>query len=459
MSALTCISPVDNQVFATREPVSIEVARAMIGQGKTAGKAWAQRPLSERRDIVMAAIHRLGAEKDEAANEMAHMMGRPVHQFFEFNGCLERATYMASVAEKALAPIIIEDSPQFERRIEKEPRGLVLIVAPWNYPYLTTINSLVPALIAGNAVLMKHATQTLLVGERLERVFKEAGLPDGVLQNIYLDHETSSALIGEGHFGFVNFTGSVGGGKAMEHAAAGTFTPVGTELGGKDPAYVMDDADMDAAVAALMDGAFFNAGQCCCGIERIYVHETRYEEFIEKAVAEVLRLKLGNPFDKDTTIGPMANVRFANEIRQQIAEAVEAGAKLHIPASAFPLDDGAAYLAPQLLTDVTHDMRIMQEESFGPVVAVMKVSSDEEAVRLMNDSSFGLTVSLWGQDAERVAHLGKMLETGTVFMNRCDYLDPAICWTGCKDTGHGVTLSILGYNALTRPKSFHLRKN
>ncbi|MFK4826182.1 aldehyde dehydrogenase family protein [Paenochrobactrum sp. BZR 588] len=458
MSALTCVSPVDNTIFASRETVTAQEARNMIAHAKSAGKTWSQRPLNERVEIVMAAIKRLALEKEEAGIEIAHMMGRPVHQFFEFNGCLERASYMALIAEEALAPIIIEDSAQFERRIEKEPCGLVFIVAPWNYPYLTTINSLVPALIAGNSVLMKHASQTLLVGERLERVFKEAGLPEGVLQNIHLDHETSSALIGEGHFGFVNFTGSVGGGKAMEQASAGTFTPVGTELGGKDPAYVMEDADLDVAVASLMDGAFFNAGQCCCGIERIYVHEALFEAFVEKSVTEILRLKLGNPFDASTTIGPMAHRRFADEIRGQTSEAVEAGAQLLIPASAFPEDDGGAYLAPQLLTDVTHAMRIMRDESFGPVVAVMKVSSDEEAVALMNDSHFGLTASLWGQDAQRVARLGKLLETGTVFMNRCDYLDPAICWTGCKDTGHGVTLSILGYNALTRPKSYHLRK-
>lgn len=459
MSVLTCISPIDNKLYATRNAVSAAEARDIISRMKVAGQAWSQRPLNERRDIVMAAIHHLATEKEEAASEMAHMMGRPVHQFFEFNGCLERANYMASIAEEALAPIIIEDSEQFERRIEKAPRGLVFIVAPWNYPYLTTINSLVPALIAGNAVLMKHATQTLLVGERLERVFKEAGLPEGVLQNIHLDHETSSTLISEGHFDFVNFTGSVGGGKAMEHAAAGTFTPVGTELGGKDPAYVMEDADIDAAVTSLMDGAFFNAGQCCCGIERIYVHEKVYDRFVEQAIAETLRLKLGNPFDPKTTIGPMAHRRFADEIRSQITEAVAMGAKLNIPETAFPEVDDGAYLAPQLLTDVTHEMRIMRDESFGPVVAVMKVSSDEEAVELMNDSQFGLTASLWSQDAERVNKLGRLLETGTVFMNRCDYLDPAICWTGCKDTGHGITLSILGYNALTRPKSFHLRKS
>lgn len=458
MSTITCISPIDGKPFASRETASADQARAMIARGKAAGRDWAQRPLAERRDLVLAAVTRLSTETEDAAIEMAHMMGRPQRHFFEFNGCLERARHMAEIAPKALAPIIVEDSDAFSRRIEKEPRGLVLIVAPWNYPYLTTINSLVPALIAGNSVMMKHATQTLLVGERLERIFTEAGLPEGVLQNVYLDHDTTSALIGEGHFGFVNFTGSVGGGQAMERAAAGTFTPVGTELGGKDPAYVMEDADIDAAVAGLVDGAFFNAGQCCCGIERIYVHESRYDEFVEKAVAETLRLKLGSPLDGQTTIGPVASIRFADEIRAQISDALANGARALIPASAFPEDDGGTYLAPQILVDVTHDMRVMRDESFGPVLGIMKVATDDEAVALMNDSEFGLTVSFWGQDTDRIAALGARMETGTVFMNRCDYLDPAICWTGCKNTGHGVTLSVLGYQALTRPKSYHLRK-
>lgn len=458
MSKIQCISPIDGSIYASRDTATHDEALAQIARGKAAGAKWAQRPLQERRDLVLAAIEHLASEQAEAATEIAHMMGRPERHFFEFNGCLERARYMAEVADEALAPVIVEDSGSFARRIEKQPCGLVLIVAPWNYPYLTTINSLVPALIAGNAVMMKHASQTLLVGERLVRIFAEAGLPDGVLQNIYLDHDGTSNLISEGHFGFVNFTGSVGGGQAIERAAAGTFTGIGTELGGKDPAYVMEDADIDAAVASLMDGAFFNAGQCCCGIERIYVHESRYDEFVEKAVAETLKLKLGNPLETQTTLGPVANQRFAATIRKQISDAVAAGAKTMIPDQAFPQDDGGTYLAPQILIDVTHEMAIMHEESFGPVVGIMKVASDDEAVALMNDSEFGLTVSFWGQDVDRIAALGARIETGTVFMNRCDYLDPAICWTGCKNTGRGVTLSVLGYQSFIRPKSYHLRK-
>jgi acyl-CoA reductase-like NAD-dependent aldehyde dehydrogenase len=333
------------------------------------------------------------------------------------------------------------------------------VVAPWNYPYMTAINSVAPALMAGNVVLLKHASQTLLVGERLVQAFIEAGIPDDVFQNVFLDHDTTSSLIAARSFDFVNFTGSVEGGRSIERAAAGTFTGLGLELGGKDPGYVMEDADLDAAVDTLMDGATYNSGQCCCGIERIYVHEALYEDFVDKAVAWVSNYKLGNPLDPETTLGPMAHKRFANVVRQQIAEALASGARALVDPSLFPQDDGGAYLAPQILVDVDHSMAFMQEETFGPAVGIMKVKGDAEALALMNDSRFGLTASLWTKDVERAARLGRDIETGTVFMNRADYLDPALCWTGVKETGRGGSLSAIGFHNLTRPKSYHLRKS
>ncbi len=314
-----------------------------------------------------------------------------------------------------------------------------------------------PALIAGNTVILKHAAQTLQVGERLAEAFHAAGIPEDVFQNFIVDHDTTGELISGRHVDFVNFTGSVGGGQAMERAAAGTFIGVGTELGGKDPGYVRADADLDAAVATLIDGAMFNAGQCCCGIERIYVHESLYDDFVAKAVEIVNGYKLGNPLDEETTIGPMAHVRFAEEVRAQISEALADGAIANI--ETFAEDDGGAYLTPQILTNVTHDMRVMRDESFGPVVGIMKVSSDEEAIALMNDSEFGLTASIWTQDPAVAEEIGSQIETGTVFLNRADYLDPSLCWTGCKNTGRGGGLSEIGYHNLTRPKSFHLKKH
>lgn len=453
---LRCISPIDGSVFAERDALSSEAARQAADRARAAQPDWAARPLKERIDLVRAGIAALGAMNDEVVPELARMMGRPVRYGGEFGGVEERGGHMAAIAEEALADIAVGEDAAVKRYIKRLPHGVVLVVAPWNYPYMTAINSVAPALIAGNTVLLKHATQTLLVGERMVRAFASAGVPEAVFQNVFLDHDTTSRLIAERAFDFINFTGSVGGGRAMEQAAAGTFTGLGLELGGKDPGYVMEDADLEAAVATLIDAAMFNSGQCCCGIERIYVHERLYDAFVARAVAMVEAYTLGDPLDATTDIGPMANIRFAREVRAQIDEALAAGARAHIARK--PADDGGAYLTPQILTEVTHDMRVMRDESFGPVVGIMRVSGDEEAIRLMNDSRFGLTASLWTADIERAQRVGDRIETGTVFMNRADYLDPGLCWTGCKETGRGGSLSVIGYHNLTRPKSYYLKK-
>ncbi len=454
---ITCISPIDGSVYATRETLSRADADAAVARAKSAQAEWAKRPLSERIALVQAGVAAVGAMNDEIVPEIAWQMGRPVRYGGEFGGFNERASYMADIAQDALADLTVEDSDAFRRVIKRVPHGVVLVVAPWNYPYMTAINTVAPALIAGNAVLLKHASQTVLVGERMAQAFHAAGIPEDVFQNMFLDHQTTSDLIAAKSFGFVNFTGSVSGGKAMEAAAAGTFTGVGLELGGKDPGYVMDDANLDAAVDTLIDGAMFNSGQCCCGIERIYVHESLFDAFVEKAVAIVNGYVLGNPLEETTTLGPMAHVRFADEVRSQTADAIAAGAKAHIDPANFP-KDGGAYLMPQILTNVSHDMRVMREESFGPVVGIMPVKDDAEALALMNDSDFGLTASLWTQDSARAEAIADQIETGTVFMNRADYLDPGLCWTGCKDTGRGGGLSVIGYHNLTRPKSYHFKK-
>ncbi len=455
---ITCISPIDGSVFAERPTMETTQAAKAVAAVRAAQRDWAARPLADRIALVKKGVARLNEMNDEVVPELAHMMGRPVRYDGEFGGVDDRTNYMSDIAARVLAPIEIETSNDFERRIVREPHGVVFVIAPWNYPYLTAINTVAPALIAGNAVVIKHASQTVLVGERMVRAFAEAGLPENIFINLFLDHSTTEDLLKARSFNFVNFTGSVGGGRAIERAAAGTFTPLGLELGGKDPGYVMEDADLDAAVDTLIDGAMFNSGQCCCGIERIYVNENLYDDFVEKSIAIVNQYKLGNPLDPETTLGPMANIRFAEEVRGQTNDALAAGAKAMIDPALFP-QDGGTYLMPQILTNVTHDMRVMQEESFGPVVGIMKVKSDAEALALMNDSAFGLTASLWTQDAQRAANIGEQIETGTVFMNRADFLDPALCWTGCKDTGRGGALSEIGFHNLTRPKSYHMRKS
>ena len=455
MMSLQCISPIDGSVYAERTALGADQGQDAVARARFAQKDWAQVPLEQRISIVMAGVTALGEMSDEIVPELAWQMGRPGYGG-EFGGVSERASYMASIAKTALAPVEVGNNTQFHRYIWRVPQGVVFVIAPWNYPYMTAINTVVPALISGNAVLLKHAVQTLPVGERMERAFLSAGLPDALFQNVFLTHDVAETLIADSQFDFTNFTGSVAGGQAVERAAAGTFTPVATELGGKDPGYVMEDANLDVAVETLIDGAMFNSGQCCCGIERIYVHETLFDRFVEMAVGIVQGNRLGNPLDPDTTLGPMAHERFAATARSHIDEAVAAGATAHI--ARFEADDDGAYLTPQILTGVNHDMRIMKEETFGPAVGIMPVASDAEAVSLINDSNYGLTASLWTNDPDRAITLGNQIETGTVFLNRADYLDPALCWSGCKQSGRGAGLSELGFHAVTRPKSYHLKK-
>lgn len=456
MTMLTCVSPIDGKVFAKREAISISKSREVIEISRKSQPAWSKRPIEERIDLVLAGVAEMGQMNDVVVPELAKMMGRPVRYGGEFKGFEERAHYMAKIASQSLQVIDAGEDADFKRYIRRIPHGVVFVIAPWNYPYMTAINTIAPALIAGNSVILKHSTQTLLAGERLASAFHSAGVPKDVFQNIFLDHEITKQLIAENSFDFINFTGSVPAGASIEKAAAGTFTGVGTELGGKDPGYVMEDADLEAAADTLIDGAMFNSGQCCCGIERIYVHESLFDNFLEKAISIVSNYKLGNPLDKDTTLGPMANIRFANHVRQQIVDAQQKGAIAHIPT--FQEDDGGVYLTPQILTNVDHSMKIMTEESFGPVIGIMPVKDDDEAISLMNDSEFGLTASLWSSDLQRAVKIGDEIETGTVFLNRADYLDPALCWTGCKNTGRGGSLSEIGFHNLTRPKSYHLKK-
>lgn len=453
------VSPVDGLVYVERrcaEPADID--RALDAAAK-AQSAWKRRPLAERAAFCSAAVDAMVSMRDEIVPELAWQMGRPVrHGAGELRGFEERARHMIAIAPEALAPVDPGPKPGFQRRIKREPLGTVLVIAPWNYPYLTSVNSIIPALMAGNSVILKHATQTLLVGERFAEAFRRAGLPAGLFQNLVLDHAQTAGIIGSGRVHQVNFTGSVAGGKAMEAAAAGHFLGLGLELGGKDPAYVRADANLDHAVENLVDGSFFNSGQSCCGVERIYVDKRIHSAFVERFAELTRQYVLGNPLDEATTLGPLIKPAAAEFVRGQVAEAVAMGAKALIDPAGFPADaPGTAYLAPQVLVEVDHRMSVMRDESFGPVVGIMPVDGDEQAIALMNDSEFGLTASIWTSDLEAAQRIGDEIETGTVFMNRCDALDPALAWTGVKNTGRGATLSRVGYETLTRPKSFHLR--
>lgn len=453
------ISPVDGRVYAERPCADVTQLYHALKSAADAQAQWKRRPLSERAAICSAAVDAMLAMKDEIVPELAWQMGRPVRYCAgELRGFEERARHMIAIAPQALADIEPAPIQGFRRHIKREPLGTVLVIAPWNYPYLTAVNSIIPALMAGNSVILKHASQTLLVGERFAEAFRRAGLPEGLFQNLALNHSSTAVAIVSGDIQQVNFTGSVAAGKLVQQATLTEFIGMGLELGGKDPAYVRADANLEHAVENLVDGSFFNSGQSCCAVERIYVDKKIYPAFIERFAALTRQYVLGNPLDEATTLGPMVNPGAADFVRGQIADALKQGAKALIEPQAFPADvPGSAYLAPQVLVDVNHQMSVMRDESFGPVVGIMPVADDEEALALMNDSEFGLSASIWTQDLAAAERLGNEIDTGTVFMNRCDYLDPALAWTGVKNSGRGVTLSRLGYEHLTRAKSFHLR--
>ena len=453
------ISPVDGRVYVEREMADATQVEQALTAAASAQSAWQRRSLSERAAFCSAAVDAMLSMQADIVPELAWQMGRPVrYGAGELRGFAERARHMIAIAPQALAAVEPVPVAGFRRYIKREPLGTVLVVAPWNYPYLTAVNTIIPALMAGNSVILKHASQTLLVGERFAEAMRRAHLPDGLFHNLLLDHRQTAAIIDSGRVQQVNFTGSVDAGKAMESAATGRFIGVGLELGGKDPAYVRADANLEHAVENLVDGSFFNSGQSCCAVERIYVDQKIFPVFVERFAELTRQYVLGNPLDEATTLGPMVTPGAAFFVRGQIAEALAQGATALIDPQAFPADvPGSAYLAPQVLVDVSHQMAVMRDESFGPVVGIMPVASDDEAIALMNDSEFGLSASIWTRDLAAAERLGNQVATGTLFMNRCDYLDPALAWTGVKNSGRGVTLSPLGYEHLTRAKSFHLR--
>ena len=457
--SLKCITPVDGSVYVERPMASDTDIAAALDAAQEAQEAWRRTPIAARQEVLTKAVDAFLSKREEICEELSWQMGRPISQApGELAGFEERARHLIASAPQTLADIEAGEKAGFTRFIRREPLGVVFVVAPWNFPYLTSVNSVVPALMAGNAVILKHSAQTPLCAERYSEAFASAGLPEGLFQHLHMSHDAALKLTASDGVDFVAFTGSVPAGHAIQEAASSRFIGVGLELGGKDPAYVRADADLDHAVANVVDGAFFNSGQSCCGIERVYVHRDVYDAFLEGAIDLVRGYRLGNPLDPETNLGPMVRTAAADFVRGQIAEAVAAGATAQIDGAEYQAAaEGTPYLAPQLLTGVDHTFRVMTEETFGPVAGIMRVESDEEAIQLMNDSAFGLTASVWTRDAEAALAIGEAVETGTWFMNRADYLDPELAWTGVKDSGRGCTLSRVGYEQLTRPKSFHLR--
>jgi acyl-CoA reductase-like NAD-dependent aldehyde dehydrogenase len=459
LALLRTISPVDGRTYVERELATSPQIDSALDRARVAQLAWKRVPVSVRADILRRFCDAFEQRRDDVAAQLAWQMGRPLRYGpNEVRGTLERARHMIDIAPEALHDIDVGPKPGFHRFLRREPLGVVFTVAAWNYPYLIAVNSVVPALMAGNAVVLKHSAQTPLCAETFADCFATAGLPDGCFQVLHLDHGDTLRVVRDPRIDFIAFTGSVEGGHAIQRAAAERFVGTGLELGGCDPAYVRHDADLGHAVENLVDGAYFNSGQSCCGIQRVYVHEALYDEFVERWIDLTRQYVLGSPLEPATTLGPVVRASAADAIRGQVAASIAAGARNPIAEREFEASrPGSPYVAPQVLLDVDHSMPVMREEIFGPVAGIMRVRGDDEAVTLMNDSAYGLTAAVWTQDEGAAIALGERVQTGTWFMNRCDYLDPALAWVGVKDSGRGCTLSSIGYEHLTRPKSFHLR--
>jgi len=462
LEKITTISPITNKPVLTRNGLSDSDIQSIPETAVRGFDTYRRTSLAERQAIVKKALKLLNDNQDELGRELTEQMGRPIsYTPKEVTTAVMRGEYLLKISEETLKDTEGEPEQGFKRYIRKVPLGPVLILFPWNYPYLTLVNSLVPALLAGNSVILKPSPQTPTSAEQIQKIFKQAGLPDGVLQIFHSGSIAQiEAIARSPQIQLVCFTGSVANGLAVQ-SAANDRVPlrVGLELGGKDPAYVRADVDVKWAAEEVVDGAVFNSGQSCCSVERVYVDGKIHDEFVS-AVQDVLKgYKLGDPFDKNTNIGPVVSKRSADTIRAHIKDALDKGAKDATPENNTfenPPADGN-FVAPTLLTGVTHDMTVMTEETFGPVIPVMKVKGDAEAIRLMNDSQFGLTASIWTKDVSKGHELIEDVEAGTVFVNRCDYPAPDLAWVGWKDSGKGQTLSRFGFDQFVKLKSYHVK--
>ncbi|GEL72750.1 aldehyde dehydrogenase family protein [Myxococcus virescens] len=451
-------NPFTGDVAASVEPTSPAKLDTVLERARAASRALRALSVAERVKRVLRACEAMEKNADAIARDITRQMGKPLSQARgEVGGMAGRLRHMAAIAEESLADIVLPPKDGFERRIAKEPLGVVLDLPAWNYPLLTAVNAIAPAVLAGNAVIVKHSPRTPLCGGHFARAFAEAGAPDGAVQAIFLDYPGTEQLVGDARVDHVLFTGSVLGGHRMQAAARERFLHIGLELGGNDPAYVAPDCDFDKAVENIVDGAMYNAGQSCCAVERVYVHRSLYERFIAAAEPLVRAYVLGDPESEQTTMGPIAQPWHPAELQSFVQDATSLGARLVTGGRAVQVEGRGRFFEPTLLRDVSPQARLMREESFGPLLPIAPVDSDEEALALMNASRLGLTASVWTSDRERADRLARQLEAGTVYMNRCDALDPALPWSGVKDSGRGVTLSALGFDALTRPKALHYR--
>jgi acyl-CoA reductase-like NAD-dependent aldehyde dehydrogenase len=457
-SRLVVDNPFTGEPACTIELADLDAIGNILDRARAAERAFRSVPVAGRAALCERAVACIEARSDAIAHDISAMMGKPVVQARnEILGMALRARHMASIAEESLRDVVLPHKDGFERRIAKEPLGTVLDLPAWNYPLLTCVNVLVPAVLAGNSVVVKHSPRSPLCGEHFAHAFLEAEAPPGLVQALHCDHATTEATVGDPRVDHIVFTGSILGGHRIQRAGAGRFLHIGFELGGNDPAYVAADCDLVPTVESLVDGAIYNAGQSCCAVERVYVHRSRYDAFVALAEPLVRAYVMGDPMDERTTLGPIAQPHHVTLLEEMVGDARARGARIVVGGKRASVDGRGRFFEATLLCDTTPSMRLMQAESFGPILPVSPVDSDEDALALMNQSALGLTASVWTRDQERATRMAKALECGTVYMNRCDSVDPALPWGGVKDSGRGVSLGAMGFDQLTRPKALHFK--
>lgn len=437
--------PVDDAASIARKVESARLALA----------SWRKTSFEARAAIVRKFRHLLEERVEECASVLTAEMGKPLVQARnEVKGTLGRIDFFLDKAEGRLHEQLVFDDGGMLEKVRYEPLGVIANISAWNYPYFVGSNVFIPALLTGNAVVYKPSEFSSLTGRQIARLWHEAALPGGVFQMIVGRGDVGEALLKQPIDG-VFFTGSFATGKKIMDQVAGRMMKVGMELGGKDPIYVRADVDTKATAEAVADGAFYNAGQSCCAVERVYVHKDIYETFVQAFTAFALAAKVGDPMSEGTYIGPLARPQQLDILARQVQDAVKKGARLVAGGKKRP--GKGSYFEPTVLVDCNHSMDVMRDESFGPIIGIQPVGSDDEALRLMNDTPYGLTAGVYTRDAVKAEALLAELNAGSVYWNCCDRVSPRLPWSGRGHSGIGSTLSVLGIDAFIRPKAWHMR--
>ena len=454
LSQLKITNPATEETVQTLTCDSEASITEKFAKARASQALWAGRTVEERVAIIAKFSQLLESNRDELAKTLTSEVGKPLQQSVnEVNGARTRIAFFIEHSAKHLATETVFEAPGRVERIAYEPLGVAGVISAWNYPYLVGVNAVIPALIAGNAVLYKPSEFSTLTGLRIAALLHEAGVPKEVFATIVGDGSQGSVLTNL-HLDGVFFTGSVGTGRRIRKAVADRFIASGFELGGKDPVYVCEDVDVEKVAPAIADGVFYNNGQSCCSVERIYVPEAIFDKFVDRFVAEVKTFKMGSPTESGVYLGPLTRKAQREVIQAQVDDAVKKGARV-LTGGKAPSGTGY-YYEPTVLVNVNHTMSVMKEESFGPVIGIQKVSDDNEAIRMMNDSTYGLTAGVYTPNAKRAHDLLARVNAGSAYWNCCDRVSPYLPWSGRQDSGLGSTLSHLGIRAFTKPKAYHL---